>query len=108
MEIRFNGHIYIFISNPLNKIYIEKALEGIQFEKTYDEENRSTRYEIKNTKKYAIKFLDNASRMVRENNEVFLFCYETDPKKKKVKHLILFDGEAYKGKKGVIPIDNAF
>ncbi len=78
LKVGRNRKIYIVIKDPFNKVYVEKALNGFPYRKTYDEVNNATWYSLKHTRRDGAAFCEALADVLTSNGMKFGF---EDPEK---------------------------
>lgn len=89
MNISLNGKIYILISDPFNKAYIEQVLGEIPYDKRYDHKNQRTCYRLKHTRKDGPGFMKRMAEFLRENGQRMYYVQKKNSKRKE--NLFLYD-----------------
>lgn len=78
VRVKKNKTICVVIKDPFNKVYVEKALNGFPYRKTYDYVNNATWYSLKNSRRDGQAFCAALGDILVSNN--MKFGYENPEK----------------------------
>lgn len=75
------------VTDPFNKVYVERALEGISYDKAFDGSRGITYYRLKNSRRDGAEFCEKLGGILRGNGMRWGF----EPLEKNDGNLLLHD-----------------